>query len=129
MEGVRLKIIYTDEDIYTRPLPQRMMTRMQSGLEELSLEEARQKLRFYTALDHPIRLKAFFLITKNPSISFNEIRKTLKVEKGHLAYHLGILKVGGLINFEYERKGRLTSSYNLTHAGKEMFRDLARRAR
>ena len=103
-----------------------MMTGMQSELEELSLEQAHQKLRFYTALDHPIRLRVFFLITKNPGISFNGIRKTLKVEKGHLAYHLGILKVGGLVNFEYQRKGRQTSSYNLTDAGKDMFRELAK---
>ncbi|MCS4540660.1 MAG: transcriptional regulator, partial [Thaumarchaeota archaeon] len=89
--------------------------------------EARQKLRLYTALDHPIRLKAFFLIAKNPGISFNGIRKTLKIEKGHLAYHLGILKVGGLINFEYQRKGRQTSSYNLTEAGRDMLKELANR--
>ncbi len=99
---------------------------MQSKLEEPSLEEAHKKLRLYTALDHSIRLRAFFLISKKPGVSFNEIRKSLNVDKGLLAYHLGILKVGGLISFEYQRKGRQTSTYNLKDAGKDMLKELAK---
>jgi DNA-binding transcriptional ArsR family regulator len=101
------------------------MKTAQSELEGPELKRAYEKLLVYTALDNRIRLKAFFLIARNPGISFNEIRTKLKVEKGHLAYHLGVLKAGGLVSFTYERKGRMTSSYHLTERGKEMFNELA----
>jgi predicted ArsR family transcriptional regulator len=48
----------------------------------------------------------------------------MKVEKGHLAYHLAILKAGGLVSFTYERKGRTSSRYSLTARGKEMYEEL-----
>jgi predicted transcriptional regulator len=93
-------------------------------LEGPELEKAYEKLVVYSALDNRIRLKAFFFIARNPGVSFNEIRTKLKVEKGHLAYHLGLLKASGLATFTYERKGRTTSKYDLTERGKGMFREL-----
>lgn len=93
-------------------------------LEGPELERAYEKLLVYSALDNRIRLRAFFLIARNPGISFNEIRFHLKIEKGHLAYHLSLLKASGLATFTYERKGRTTSRYDLTERGKEMFREL-----
>jgi DNA-binding transcriptional ArsR family regulator len=99
----------------------------QSGeqrLEGPELDRAYEKLVVYSALDNRIRLKAFFVIARVPGISFNEIRSRLKVEKGHLAYHLGLLKASGLVAFTYERKGRVTSRYDLTERGKRMFKEL-----
>jgi DNA-binding MarR family transcriptional regulator len=93
-------------------------------LEGPELKKAYEKLIVYSALDNRIRLKAFFLIARNPRISFNEIRTKLKIEKGHLAYHLGLLKASGLAIFTYERKGRITSRYDLTERGREMFKEL-----
>jgi predicted transcriptional regulator len=93
-------------------------------LEGPELEKAYRRLVVYSALDNRIRLKAFFLIARNPGISFNEVRNKLKIEKGHLAYHLGLLKASGLATFTYERKGRTTSRYDLTERGKQMFREL-----
>jgi len=97
---------------------------MQSDLEGPELERARERLLVYSALDNQIRLEAFFVIARSPGISFNEIRKRLGVEKGHLAYHLGLLKASGLVSFTYERKGRVTSRYDLTERGKAMFAEL-----
>lgn len=94
-------------------------------LEGPELKKAYEKLVVYSALDSKLRLKAFFLIARNPGISFNEIRNNLKIEKGHLAYHVSVLKAGGLATFTYERKGRTTSKYDLTERGKEMFKELA----
>jgi predicted transcriptional regulator len=92
------------------------------------LENAYGKLVVYSALNNRIRLQAFFLIARNPGISFNEIRTKLRIEKGHLAYHLGLLKASGLATFTYERKGRTTSKYDLTERGNEMFRELTEEA-
>lgn len=97
---------------------------MKTKLEEPSVERAHQRLIIYTALDNRLRIRAFFLVARNPGISFNQIHRKLKVERGHLAYHLGILKVGGLVNMTLERRGRTTSSYSLTAQGKEMYDEL-----
>lgn len=97
---------------------------METKLEEPSVERAHQRLMMYTALDNRLRLRSFFLIAKNAGISFNQIHKRLKVERGHLAYHLGILKVAGLVNLTLERRGKSTSSYSLTDRGKEMYDEL-----
>ncbi len=98
-------------------------------LEGPELEKAYEKLVVYSALDNRLRLKAFFLIARKPGISFNEIRTNLKIEKGHLAYHLSVLKASGLATFTYQRKGRTTSRYDLTERGKEMLRELTEEAR
>ena len=98
--------------------------RGEQRLEGTELERAYEKLAVYSALDNRIRLKAFFVIAKEPGISFNEIRSRLEVEKGHLAYHLGLLKASGLVAFTYERKGRVTSRYDLTERGERMLQEL-----
>ena len=100
---------------------------MQTKLEDPTLQMAYEKLRVYTALGNRLRLSAFFVIAKNPGLSFNQIRKKLKVEKGLLAYHLAVLKAGGLVSFTYARKGRETSSYQLTDMGKNMYTELSER--
>ncbi len=94
-------------------------------LQEIDIAEARRKLMIYSALDTPVRLKAFFLIRDNPGITFNEIVKAVKAKKALVAYHLGILKATDLVTFAYERKGQTTSSYNLTELGKKVAKELA----
>jgi len=97
---------------------------MATKLDEPDLMKAYESLATYTALANRLRLKAFFLIAKDPGLSFSQIQKKMKVEKGHLAYHLAILKFGGLVNLNYERKGRTTSRYSLTAQGHEMYDEL-----
>lgn len=97
---------------------------MATRLEGPDLEKAYQRLASYTALGNRLRLKAFFLIAKDPELSFSQIQEKMKVEKGHLAYHLAVLKAGGLVSFAYERKGRTSSRYSLTARGKEMYEEL-----
>ncbi|HVC27801.1 MAG TPA: winged helix-turn-helix domain-containing protein [Nitrososphaerales archaeon] len=94
-------------------------------LQEIDIEEARRKLMAYEGLDNITRLRAFFVIRDNPGITFNEIAKAVKAGRALVAYHLGVLKVGGLVTFTYARKGKATSSYNLTESGKKVAKELA----
>ncbi len=98
---------------------------MSTKLQEIDIEEARRKLMTYEALDNITRLRAFFVIRDNPGITFNEIARAVKAKRALVAYHLGMLKVGGLVTFTYERKGKATSSYNLTDLGKKVAKELA----
>jgi len=93
-------------------------------LEGSDLQQAYEKLRIYSTLDNKVRLKAFFLISDNPGVRFNDVVKEVKVRKSLVAYHLGLLKSSGLVNFQYERKGKATSSYWLTDLGKRVMKDL-----
>jgi predicted transcriptional regulator len=98
---------------------------MESKLQdEQSLERAYQKLRVYSALDHRIRIRAIFLISDNPGVSFNELVKMTKVQTAKLAYHLGLLKSEDLIKFTYERRGKATSRYFVTDLGRAMVKEL-----
>jgi DNA-binding transcriptional ArsR family regulator len=93
------------------------------------LQEAYEKLRVYGVLSNPIRLEAFFLISDNPGIKFNDIAKKIKARKNIVAYHLGILKAAGLVTFKYERQGKATSSYWLTDLGKRTMGEVRNKMR
>ncbi len=82
--------------------------------------ELLEDLRAYTALDNPVRLRAFRLIHQRPGRSFNDIAKELRVETGLAAYHVAVLKAAGLIEVTYHRSGRETSAYRLTGRGEEV---------
>lgn len=87
-----------------------------------------EKLRIYRALDHDLRVKAYVAINEQPSLSFNELSRKLKITRGLLAYHLSVLKAANLINMNYViRKGKETSEYELTKGGKKVLRELERR--
>ena len=88
--------------------------------------ESMEQLRAYTALDNPVRLKAFAFIHEGRSRSFNEIAKRVDVETGLAAYHLGVLKAAGLVAVTYERSGRDTSAYSLTANGERLYASLFR---
>ncbi len=99
--------------------------KLQQGI--IDRKEAERKLMLYGALQKPIRLDAFLLISENPGIAFNEIAKRFKErDKALVAYHLGVLKVVGLVSFTYDRKGKASySSYNLTDLGRKILYELA----
>ncbi len=82
------------------------------------------RLRAYTALDNPIRLRAFRLIHDSPGLPFHEIAKAVRIESGLLAYHMGVLKAAGLVDVAYERDGRQVTSYRLGARGDELFSEL-----
>lgn len=75
------------------------------------------QLRAYTALDNPVRLRAFRLLHASPGMSFNEIAKELGRDTGLLAYHIGVLKAARLVDVTYVRQGRETTEYRLTTRG------------
>jgi len=82
------------------------------------------RLRAYTALDNPLRLRAFRLIHDTPGLPFHEIAKSLRVESGLLAYHMGVLKAAGIVDVAYERDGRQMTSYQLGARGEELSSEL-----
>src|SRR5438445_9239572 len=82
------------------------------------------RLRAYTALDNPIRLRAFRLIHDSPGLPFHEIAKAVRIESGLLAYHMGVLKAAGLVDVAYERDGRQVTAYRLGATGQELFSEL-----
>jgi DNA-binding transcriptional ArsR family regulator len=82
------------------------------------------RLRAYTALDNPIRLRAFRLIHDSPGLPFHEIAKAVRIESGLLAYHMGVLKAAALVDVAYERDGRQVTSYRLGARGDELFSEL-----
>lgn len=85
--------------------------------------ELLDQLRAFTALDNPVRLKAFLIIHDRPGISFNELASILDVETGLAAYHVGVLKAADLVDVSYARSGRVTSSYRISERG-EAIREL-----
>jgi DNA-binding transcriptional ArsR family regulator len=82
------------------------------------------RLRAYTALDNPIRLRAFRLIHDSPGLPFHEIAKAVQLESGLLAYHVGVLKAAGLVDVAYDRDGRWVTSYRLAARGEELHSEL-----
>src|SRR3989442_3501524 len=81
-------------------------------------------LRAYTALDNPIRLRAFRLIHESPRVPFNEIARRIRIESGLLAYHMGVLKAAGVVDVTYERDARQVTSYRLSAKGDELVSEL-----
>jgi len=90
----------------------------------MEISELRQLLRKYGALDNEYRLKAVLLIYEKPGISFNELARELGIERGLLAYHLGVLKATNLITMNPRREGRKLSHYRLTEEGRKFIEDL-----
>jgi len=87
------------------------------------------QLRAYTALDNPIRLRAYMLIHDAPGIPFREILKNLGVESGLLAYHVAVLKAANVIQVDYQRSVRETTAYRLTKRGDEIYAAMFRKRR
>ncbi|MEM2930800.1 MAG: winged helix-turn-helix domain-containing protein [Thermoproteota archaeon] len=90
----------------------------------MSIGEARRRLRIYRALDNEIRLKAFLAIRRMPGASFNELARTIGIERGLLAYHLAVLKAAGIVEARYGRRSKQTSEYTLTSEGEKLAEEL-----
>src|SRR5436309_14235286 len=88
--------------------------------------EVIERLKAYTALDNPIRLRAIRLIHDTPGVPINEIAKHIHLESGLLAYHLGVLKAAGVVDVAYARDGRQVTSYRLGGIGHELYSELFR---
>ena len=86
--------------------------------------EVIDRLRAYTALDNPIRLRAFRVIHESPGVPFNQVARRIRIESGLLAYHMGVLRAAGVVDVTYERDGRQVTSYRLGPRGEELFSEL-----
>src|SRR5207247_8794449 len=83
--------------------------------------EVIDRLRAYTALDNPIRLRAFRLIHESPGVPFNQIARRIRIESGLLAYHMGVVKAARVVDVTYERPGRPVTSSRLRARGRALF--------
>jgi len=92
-------------------------------------EEIYERLMAYRALDNPARLRAFILIERNPGIHFNELARRVGVERGLLAYHLGVLHAAELVERTLERESKALSKYRLSRRGKRILGELSASAR
>ncbi|MEM3061663.1 MAG: winged helix-turn-helix domain-containing protein [Nitrososphaeria archaeon] len=88
------------------------------------MEELRKMLKIYSVLDNDYRLNILFTIANEPDISFNDIARKTGIEKGLLAYHLGVLKNVGLVEMEYSKRSKKLTKYKLTDEGKKIFEKL-----
>ena len=77
----------------------------------------RELLKVYRTLDNDHRLRIATLLMEEGELPFNEVARRLGVERGLLAYHLGVLRRAGLVDLRVERRGRNTSFYSLTELG------------
>jgi len=82
------------------------------------------ELRMYTGLDNESRLRTYLALSETPGISFNELARKIRLAKGLLAYHLGVLKAAGLVEVTYDRMSKKTSRYYPTREGKKLLRRL-----
>ncbi|MEM3590866.1 MAG: winged helix-turn-helix domain-containing protein [Candidatus Bathyarchaeia archaeon] len=88
------------------------------------MEELRRMLKIYSVLDNDYRLNILFTIADEPDISFNDIARKTGIEKGLLAYHLGVLKHVGLVEIEYSKRSKKITKYKLTDEGKRVLEKL-----
>ncbi|MEM2380884.1 MAG: winged helix-turn-helix domain-containing protein [Candidatus Nezhaarchaeales archaeon] len=86
--------------------------------------ELREKLKVYRALDNDCRLNILITLSNKPNIAFNDLARETSIEKGLLAYHLGVLKDVGLVESEYKRRSKKISMFRLTAKGKRVISEL-----
>lgn len=79
--------------------------------------EVRQKLKVYRAIDNDYRLNVLTRLHDKPDIAFNDLAKEVGIDRGLLAYHMGVLKDVRLVESKYERRSKKSSKYRLTDAG------------
>lgn len=82
-----------------------------------------KKLKVYRALDNDHRLSILTILFNEPDIAFNDLARKTKIERGLLAYHIGVLKDVGLVKSEYARKSKKFSKYRLTEEGIKVIRE------
>ncbi len=95
----------------------------------MDLRKVREKLMAYRALDNPHRLRAFVEIAREQGVYFNDLARKLGIERGLLAYHVGVLYSAGLVDRLLERRSKQTSKYMLTEKGERILRELSSKSR
>lgn len=79
--------------------------------------ELRKRLKVYRAIDNDHRLNILTTLFVEPDIAFNDLARKTEIERGLLAYHVGVMKDVGLVKSEYERRSKKSSKYRLTEEG------------
>ena len=74
------------------------------------------------ALANKTRRDIFELLLESPSLSFNQIMKTMNIERASLAYHLKMLTKADLINNFYDKRPDIKdhSYYEISNFGKSV---------
>jgi predicted transcriptional regulator len=91
--------------------------------EKGALRDARQRLKVYRAIDDDCRLSILVTLSRNPDLAFNEVARSLGIDTGLLAYHLGVLKHVGLVDGSFVRRGKNTTRYCLTEEGIQVLKE------
>jgi len=87
-------------------------------------DQLSRMLIIFSALDNEDRLRIIFTIFNEPDISFNDIAKKTGIDKSALAYHLGVLKRAGLVEMEYQKRGKKLTKYRITDEGKKILENV-----
>ena len=85
--------------------------------------KTRKRLKVYRAIDNDHRLNILTTLFDEPDIAFNDLARKTEIERGLLAYHIGVLKDVGLIKSEYERRSKKSSKYRLTGEGIKVLKE------
>ncbi len=88
------------------------------------MEEARRMLKIYRVLDNDHRLNILITLFNEPDMAFNDIARETGIERGLLAYHLGLLRRVGLVEMEYDRRSKKSTKYRLTDEGVKILKEL-----
>ena len=83
----------------------------------------RKRLKVYRAIDNDHRLNILITLFNEPDIAFNDLARKTEIERGLLAYHIGVLKGVRLIESEYERISKKSSKYRLTEEGIKILKE------
>ena len=85
--------------------------------------ELRKRLKVYRTIDNDHRLNILTTLFDEPDIAFNDLARKTEIERGLLAYHMGVMKDVGLVKSEYERRSKKSSKYRLTEEGMEVIKE------
>jgi len=87
-------------------------------------KKIKEMLKILRALDNDTRLKILAVLQAEPNLSFNDIARKTGIERGALAYHLGVLKRAGLVELKYERRSKKITQYRLTDKARDVLAKL-----
>ncbi len=85
----------------------------------------KDELVTYRALGNDTRLKVLLGVA-DAKLSFNDLARKLRIERGLLAYHVAVLKSAGLIenSIEKRHRGRKFSLYSITSRAFDLMQKL-----
>ena len=87
-------------------------------------KKIKETLKILRALDNNTRLRILAVLLAEPNLSFNDIARKTRIERGALAYHLGVLRRAGLVELKYERRSKKITQYYLTEKAKDVLAKL-----